>query len=249
MPIVSKSLHELHAWQLWTGAPRISDTFRHSPMVSVLDHDRYSRSLWNLWPWPSRQKRIDTIIIVWHYSDVIMGAVTFQVTNLTIIYLTVYSGADERKHQSSSSLAFVWGIHWSSVNSPHKWPVTRKMFPFDDVKMAHRSQQRGRLWTGTIFHWAPYTWHWHIGIISRMKETWEHVSMHWQQGKFHYERMVSCIGCQWRTPGPRISRITPSPTAVSDASASLGCLHLALAYTLTSTGATLQMSCRDLTIR
>ena len=33
------------------------------------------------------------------------------------------------------SLAFVRGIHWWLVNSPHKWPVTRKMFPFDDVIM------------------------------------------------------------------------------------------------------------------
>ena len=39
------------------------------------------------------------------------------------------------KHQSSASLAFVWGIHWGPVNSPHNWPVTRKMFPFDDVIM------------------------------------------------------------------------------------------------------------------
>ena len=39
------------------------------------------------------------------------------------------------KHQSPASLAFVWGIHRGPVNSPHKWPVTRKMFPFDDVIM------------------------------------------------------------------------------------------------------------------
>ena len=44
-------------------------------------------------------------------------------------------GADQRKHQSSASLAFVWGIHRRPVNSPHKGPVTRKMFPFDDVIM------------------------------------------------------------------------------------------------------------------
>ena len=49
--------------------------------------------------------------------------------------LNVYSGADQRKHQSSASLAFVRGIHRWAVNSPHKWPVTRKMFPFDDVIM------------------------------------------------------------------------------------------------------------------
>ena len=49
-----------------------------------------------------------------------------QITSLTIVYSTVYSGADQRKHQSSTSLAFVRGIHR---------PVTRKMFPFDDVIM------------------------------------------------------------------------------------------------------------------
>ena len=47
----------------------------------------------------------------------------------------VYSGTDQGKHQSSASLAFVRVIHRRPVNSPHKWPVTRKMFPFDDVIM------------------------------------------------------------------------------------------------------------------
>ena len=70
-----------------------------------------------------------------HYSDVIMGAVASQVTSLTIVYSTFYSDADQRKHQSSVSLAFVQGIHREPVNFPHKWPVTRKMFPFDDVIM------------------------------------------------------------------------------------------------------------------
>ena len=70
-------------------------------------------------------------------SDVIMGAITSQITSLTIVYPTVYSSADERKHQSSVSLAFVQGIHRWPVNSPHKGPVTQKMFPFDDVIMMH----------------------------------------------------------------------------------------------------------------
>ena len=64
-----------------------------------------------------------------------MGAIASQITILTIVYSTVYSGIDQSKHQSSASLAFVWGIHRGPVNSPHKWPVTRKMFPFDDVIM------------------------------------------------------------------------------------------------------------------
>ena len=70
-----------------------------------------------------------------HYGDVIMGAIASQITSLTIVYSTVYSDADERKHQNSASLAFVRGIHRRPVNSPHKWPVTRKMFPLDDVIM------------------------------------------------------------------------------------------------------------------
>ena len=77
--------------------------------------------------------------VVAHYTDVIMGAIASQITNLTIVYSTVYSGADQRKHQSSASLAFVRGIHRGQVNSPHKWPVTRKMFPFDDVIMQRRN--------------------------------------------------------------------------------------------------------------
>ena len=68
-------------------------------------------------------------------SDVIMGAMASQITILTVVYPTFYSGADQRKHQSSASLAFVRGIHRSPVNSPHKGPVTRKMFPLDDVIM------------------------------------------------------------------------------------------------------------------
>ena len=70
-------------------------------------------------------------IYVYHYCDVIMGTIASQITSLTIVYSTVYSGADQRKHQSSTSLAFVWGIH----RGPHKWPTNQKMFPFDDVIM------------------------------------------------------------------------------------------------------------------
>ena len=52
---------------------------------------------------------------------------------LTIVYSTIYSDADQRKHQSSASLAYVRGVHRGPLNSPHKCPVTRKMSPFDDV--------------------------------------------------------------------------------------------------------------------
>ena len=62
-----------------------------------------------------------------------MNAMASQITSLTIVYSTVSSGTDQRKHQSSASLAFVQGIHRRPVNYPHKGSVTRKMFPFDDV--------------------------------------------------------------------------------------------------------------------
>ena len=55
-----------------------------------------------------------------HYNDVIMSAVVPQITNVSIVCSTVGLGADQRKHQSSASLAFVRGIHWWPVNSPHK---------------------------------------------------------------------------------------------------------------------------------
>ena len=73
--------------------------------------------------------------VTWHYGDVIMGTIASQITSLTIVYSTVYSDTDQRKHQSSASLAFVRGIHRGQVNSPHKCLVTRKMCPFDDVIM------------------------------------------------------------------------------------------------------------------
>ena len=84
--------------------------------------------------------RIVAIISQWHdsFSSLLWrhnGENASQTTSLTIVYSIVYSDADQRKHQSSASLAFVRGIHRGSENSPHKWPVTRKMFPFDDVIM------------------------------------------------------------------------------------------------------------------
>ena len=64
-----------------------------------------------------------------------MSAMASQVTGVSIVYSVVYSGADQRKHQTAGSLAFVRGIHRWPVNSPHKGPVTRKKVPFGDVIM------------------------------------------------------------------------------------------------------------------
>ena len=91
--------------------------------VRVHQHDKSKIGLTEFKVWP----------VLYHYNDVIMGLIASQITSLTIVYSTVYSDVDQRKHQSSASLAFVRGIHRGPVNSPHKWPVTRKMFPFDDI--------------------------------------------------------------------------------------------------------------------
>ena len=91
-----------------------------------------------------------------------MGTIASQITSRTIVYSTVCSGTDQRKHQSSASLAFVRGIHRGPVNSPHKGPVTRKMFPFDDVIMKKHKPYK---WNMTRIQGAINKSLWHIDFI------------------------------------------------------------------------------------
>ena len=76
-----------------------------------------------------------------YYNGVIRSTMAHQITTVTSVYPTVYSGANQINYQSSASLAFVRGIPRWPVNSPHKGPVTRKMFPFDDVIMCFYNWQ------------------------------------------------------------------------------------------------------------
>ena len=88
------------------------------------------------WGWCWRKCLLTwNIRILTHHSDVIMSGVTSEITGVLIVYSTVFPSADQRKHQSSASLAFVKGIHRWEVNSPHNGPVTWKMLPFCDVIM------------------------------------------------------------------------------------------------------------------
>ena len=68
-----------------------------------------------------------------HHNDVLMSTKACQITSLTIVLSTVYSGANERKHQSSASLEYVRGIHRWPMNSPHLVPVMQKMSAFDVI--------------------------------------------------------------------------------------------------------------------
>ena len=99
-----------------------------------------------------------------HYNDVIMSGMASQINSFRIVYSRIYSGADQRKHQSSVSLAFVRGIHQWPVNSPHKGLVTWKMFPFDDVIM---------IFTINVFSGCEMG-SWHEDIM-----TWKHFPHHW----------------------------------------------------------------------
>ena len=117
---------------VWNHNSRV--TIGKDPCLAI---DAFELRFITFWARASVAKCASNSGVTWcHYGDVIMTAIASQITTLTIVYSTVYSDADQRKHQSSASLAFVQGIHRGPVNSPHKWPVTRKMLPFDDVIMA-----------------------------------------------------------------------------------------------------------------
>ena len=83
-----------------------------------------------------------------------MTVMAYQITSLTIVYSTIYSGANQRKNQSSAPLAFVRGIHRWPVNSPQKGPVTRKMFSFEDVVMLLHYQLNCMRWESNTQQWS-----------------------------------------------------------------------------------------------
>ena len=91
----------------------------------------------------------------YHYDDVTMSAMAFQITSLTIVYSTVYSDPDQRKHQSSASLAFVRGSHRWPAKSPHNGPVTQKMLPLDDDGFP---SQRARNAECVSMSWRHHDW-------------------------------------------------------------------------------------------
>ena len=83
----------------------------------------------HIFPWNRGFITFTVTLLPKHYSDVIMGAIASQITSLTIVYSIVYSDADQRKHQSPASLAFVRG-----------------MLPFDDVIMIYVEQPKWLQW-------------------------------------------------------------------------------------------------------
>ena len=117
---------QIHKKLTYFHSPPTDISIRHNIMLWRIGHQW--NTFWQLW-----LELLNSVCYDAHYSDVIMGAMESQITSLTIVYSTVYSGTDKRKHRSSASLAFERRSHRWPVNSPHKGPVMRKTFPFDDV--------------------------------------------------------------------------------------------------------------------
>ena len=123
-----------------------------------------------------------------------MGTIAPQITSLTIVYSTVYSNADQRKYLSSASPAFVRGLHRRPVNSPHKWPVTRKMFPFNVVIMGLSIIRRRQSWNCLIFLIKWWNSILHDDVIK-----WKHFPRYWPFVRgIHRSPVNSPHKGQWR---------------------------------------------------
>ena len=121
-----------------------------------------------------------------------MGAIATQMISLSIVYSTINSGSYQRKHQSSASLSFVWGIHRWPVNSSHKWPVTRKMFLFDDVIM--NLEGLGNVPMSTACNFRVTSWYGKLSALLTQRECYPTLAREFQGfrvwGKFVFRTPV-----------------------------------------------------------
>ena len=98
-----------------------------------------------------------------HYGGAITGAIASQITSLAIVYSAFYSGADQRKTSKLRVTGLCAGNSPGNGEFPHKWPVTRKMFPFDDV---------------IVYSDIPCRWHLHI-LTSQICLPWYNPVLWW----------------------------------------------------------------------
>ena len=109
-----------------------------------------------------------------YYNDVIMGSMTTQIP--------ASRWFDQRKHQWSAPLTFVRGIHRWPVNSPHKGPVSRKMFSFDDViktTLARHNTDKHTSYGLSVFGQTSGDSH-----IAQSQQTGENISANFDRGLF-----------------------------------------------------------------
>ena len=145
-----------------------------------------------------------------HYNDVIMRTMGSQITSLTNVYATVCSRRRWKKHQSSASVAFMRGIHRWPVNSPHKGPVTCKVFPFDDVIM----------WVYAIFAWVRsvkfVSKHGIYPLGKHMRNCLQNDD-HFIRASMYYWCVSDKHSLQWRHMRGNVSKLTGHPTVCSKA--------------------------------
>ena len=118
-----------------------------------------------------------------------MSAMVSQITGVSTVYSTVFSRADQRRHQSSVSLAFVKGIHRWPSNSPHNGPVTRKMFPFDDVIMKKVVYARNH-----FLKYRPFVrWSFHAMLMIHILYIWLIYIYRLKSNILHkFSKVISC---------------------------------------------------------
>ena len=130
-----------------------------------------------------------------------MGTMASQITNLTIVCSIDYSDADQRKHQNHTSLTFVRGIHRGPVNSPHKWPVTRKIFPFDDVIMIIEDQApEDSIHACSIFIWIAVVAKYEINVHMKCLHENGNVICYWNCRQWLHRK--------WQLPVQQITKIS-----------------------------------------
>ena len=96
-------------------------------------------------------------ILIQHYDDVIMTLLASQITSLTVVYSTVYSDADQSKHQSSASLAFVWGIHRDRWIPRTKGQLRGKCFHLMTSSWISLNRRQANTWiTDALVYWCMY---------------------------------------------------------------------------------------------
>ena len=99
-----------------------------------------------------------------------------KITSLTIIYSTV---ADQGKHQSSTSLVFVRGIHRWPANSPHKWPCNA-------VNISIWWRHNGSQWNRK---------RWRVQPLTSLRELCGLVSSRPSLGQIFYWSIISLNSC------------------------------------------------------
>ena len=124
-----------------------------------------------------------------------MSTIASLITSLAVVYSTVYSDADQRKHQSSASLAFVWGIHRDRWIPRTKGQLRGKMFPFDDVIMWNDNWHR--------FVWQICCWITHHCLLNSLfldntKENFKACIAGPMWGESSGDRWIPLTKCQWR---------------------------------------------------